>query len=335
MKMARQTLAELHDLTLAVMAKSNTAPEIAQQIADALVAAEADGVSSHGMDRLKAYSDQALSGKVDGQMFPEITRPAAAVIRADARGGFAYPAINGGIDRAAEILPETGMASIAIANSHHSGAIGLHVERLARRGFAAFMCGNGPSGMAPWGGERPLYGTNPIAFACPRQDADPLVLDLALSKVARGKIKLAADRGEAIPEGWAVDSSGQSTTDATAAMDGWLLPIGDAKGAALVMMVEILSALFTGSHFGFEASSFFTPKGDPPLIGQFMMAFDPAPMAGAAIAERMETLMTAITDQPGTRLPGARRFDLRAKAEADGVDIPDALLDDLRRRAEA
>jgi (2R)-3-sulfolactate dehydrogenase (NADP+) len=331
--MARQTLAELHDLTLAVLAKSNTAPEIAVQVADALVAAEADGVSSHGMDRLSAYSDQAISGKVNGQMLPEITRPAAAVVRADARGGFAYPAINGGIDLAAEIIRDTGTVSVAIANSHHSGALGLHVERMARHGFAAFMCGNGPSGMAPWGGERPLYGTNPIAFACPRRDDDPLVLDLALSKVARGKIKLAADRGEAIPDDWAVDSDGNATTDAAAAMDGWLLPIGDAKGAALVMMVEIMSALFTGSNFGFQASSFFTPEGDPPLIGQFLIAFDPAPMAGQAVAERMETLMTAITDQPGTRLPGARRFELRAKAQVEGVDIPDALLDDLRRRA--
>jgi (2R)-3-sulfolactate dehydrogenase (NADP+) len=331
--MTRQTLGQLHDLTLAVLARSKTSPEIAAHVAEALVAAEADGVASHGMARLPAYSDQAISGKVNGMIGPEITRPAAAVIRADAQGGFAYPAINGGLDLAAEIIGDTGTVSVAIANSHHSGAIGLHVERMARRGYAAFMCGNGPAGMAPWGGNRPLYGTNPIAFACPRRDGDPLVLDLALSKVARGKVKLAADAGEPIPEGWAVDSTGQATTDAAAAMDGWMLPIGDAKGAALVLMVEILSALMTGSNCGFEASSFFTPEGDPPRIGQFFIVFDPAPFAGDGFVDRVETLMGAITDQPGTRLPGARRFALRETAAAEGVDIPDPLLDDLKRRA--
>ena len=99
-------------------------------------------------------------------------------------------------------------------------------------------------------------------------------------------------------------------------------------------MVEILAALMTGSNCGFEASSFFTPEGEPPRIGQFFVVFDPGPFAGDAFLDRVETLMGAITEQPGTRLPGARRFALRAKAEAEGVDIPDALLGDLQKRAE-
>jgi LDH2 family malate/lactate/ureidoglycolate dehydrogenase len=164
-------------------------------------------------------------------------------------------------------------------------------------------------------------GTNPIAFACPRSGQPPLVIDLSLSKVARGKIMVAAQKGEAIPEGWALDAEGNATTDAKKALGGTMLPLGDAKGAALVLMVELLSAALSASHFGFEASSFFDAKGPPPRVGQLLLLIDPARFAGDAFAGRVETLLGAILGQAGTRLPGERRLKLRAAAALGGRQV--------------
>src|SRR5690606_2376488 len=130
--------------------------------------------------------------------------------------------------------------------------------------LVALMVGNSPKAMAFWGGRKPMIGTNPIAFAAPMPDMPPLVIDLALSQVARGRIVSAKDAGKSIPEGWAVDSEGNPTTDPAAALAGSLLPVGGAKGAALALMVEILAAALTGSSFGFEASSLFEGEGPAP-----------------------------------------------------------------------
>jgi (2R)-3-sulfolactate dehydrogenase (NADP+) len=238
------------------------------------------------------------------------------------------------LTRAIEMVEAAGVVAVAIGNSSHAGVLGHHVERLADHGLGAMAFVNTPAAISPWGGNRPLYGTDPIAFACPRPDAPPLVIDLSITKVARGKIKLAADRGEAIPEGWALDGDGNPTTDAGAAMQGGsLLPIGDAKGAALALMVELMGAAMTGSQYGYEASSFFDTEGGPPKTGQFFFVFKPERLGGDGVLARIEALMEAITDQPGTRIPGQRRLDNRAKAEADGVDIPDELLENLTWRA--
>jgi (2R)-3-sulfolactate dehydrogenase (NADP+) len=247
----------------------------------------------------------------------------------DAAHGFAYPALNLAFDALCELVPKCGIAAAAITRSHHSGVAGHQVERLADRGLIGLCFCNTPQGIAPWGGNRGVFGTNPIAFAAPRPGFPPLVIDMSLSKVARGKINVAAQRGESIPEGWAVDSNGAPTTDPNAAMQGTLLPMGDAKGAQLVLMVEVLAAALTASNFGYEASSFFTGVGDPPGVGQFIIAIDPQPFSNGAFADRIEALLAAMLDQPGTRLPGAQRFTRRDAAARDGVNIPQALYDEL------
>ncbi len=331
--MPRLSLSELHDLATGALSASKTSAENAAAVARALVKADADGIPSHGVSRLPAYADQAKAGKVDGFATPEVTTPKSASVRVDAKSGFAYPAIEAGIAAAMERIKETGIVGLAIGNSHHAGVAGHHVEPFAEEGYLALGFTNSPAGIAPWGGSRPIYGTNPIAFACPLKGKPPIVADLSTSKVARGKIKLAADKGEAIPEGWAVDADGKPTTDAKAAMGGSLLPMGDAKGAALVMMVEILTATLTGSNHGFEASSFFDDKGPAPHIGQFFIAIDPVGFSGGVFDERMEALAEAILSQEGTRMPGARRFNIREASARDGVDIPDNLFDDLKTRA--
>jgi (2R)-3-sulfolactate dehydrogenase (NADP+) len=235
--------------------------------------------------------------------------------------------------RGIEMARTAGVVGIGIGNSHHFGAAGYHVEKAAAAGLVALGFGNSPQAIAPWGGSKGLFGTNPIAFAAPRAGKAPLVIDLSLSKVARGKLMVAAQKGEAIPEGWALDPDGKPTTDPKKGMAGTMVPMGEAKGAALVLMVEILAATLTASNYGFEASSFFDAKGPPPRVGQFFLLIDPQRFAGPAFGTRLEALLGAILAQPGTRLPGERRLKLRAASVKDGIKVPADLLADLRKRA--
>ena len=327
--MANRSLEDLHDLAVGVLKASKTSHENAVSVANALIKADADGLASHGVARLPAFSAQALASKVDGFAEPSLTTTGDATLRVDARSGFAFPAIDMGLDKAREIVGRTGVVAVAVGHSHNAGVLGHHTERMAEAGLAAIAFTNSFGAIAPWGGNRPLYGTNPIAFSCPRKDAPPLVVDTSLSKVARGKVKLAADRGEAIPEGWCLDADGNPTTDAKAGFEGSFLPMGDARGAALVLMVEMLCSAMTGSNFAFEASSFYDAEGPPPHVGHLFVVFKPECLGGDNFLDRAEELMAAILEQPGTRLPGSRRLENRAKAEREGVEVPDALLDEL------
>ncbi|MCC7273821.1 MAG: Ldh family oxidoreductase [Alphaproteobacteria bacterium] len=331
--MATLPLADLRTLAEAVLVAAGTTPANAGHVAHALVAADADGIASHGVARLPAYCDQVRSGKVDGAAVPVVVQTAAATLAVDAADGFAYPAVALALDRAAALAATTGIAAAGVRRSHHFGVAGHHVERLARSGLVGLAFTNSPAGLAPWGGRRALYGTNPIAFACPRRDGAPLVVDLSLSKVARGRIMMAAQKGEPIPEGWAVDAEGRPTTDAKAAMAGTMLPMGDAKGAALALMVELLAAGLTGANYGFAAGSFFTADGPRPRIGHLFLAIDPAALGGPGFADRAAVLLDAATAEPGVRLPGDRRLAARAAAMAGGVAVPDGLLAELRSRA--
>ena len=327
------SLVEAERLAGGALEHAGTAPAAAASVAAALVRAEADGLSSHGLARIPAYCAQVRSGKVVGAAVPQLVPLGPSGARVDARYGFAFPALDLAIGAGIERAAATCAATVAVTSSHHFGVAGHHVERIAERGLIGLIMGNSPGGIAPWGGRRALFGTNPIAFACPRRDAAPLVIDVSLAKVARGKVMLAAQRGEPIPADWALDADGRPTTDAQAALAGTMLPLGDAKGAALALMVEILAAALTGANLASEASSFFDDRGPPPGVGQCLIVIDPAPFSEGRFLDRLEVLLGAIEDEPGARLPGARRLALRHKAAAEGIAVPPALLDQLRALA--
>jgi (2R)-3-sulfolactate dehydrogenase (NADP+) len=212
--------------------------------------------------------------------------------------------------------------------------LGLTAERLADAGLVTLVFANTPSAMAPWGGSRALFGTNPIAFAAPIPAGPPLVVDLALSEVARGKIMAAAEAGQPIPPGWANDRDGRPTTDARAALAGTLLPAGGAKGAALALMVEVLAAALTGGSFAAEASSFLDANGPPPSTGQLVVTIDPSAFpGGAGFGERLTSLAQDIATDGGARLPGSRRVARRREVANHGVAVPTRRLEALDRLA--
>ena len=322
----RLSLAEAEQFAFEALCASRTSPENARPTARALVAAEADGQGGHGLSRVPSYALQSRAGKVDGHARPRVERVAGAALRVDGGFGFAYPAIDAAIDALAPLAREQGIAVAAMHRSHHFGQAGAHAERLAERGLVAVVLGNSPKAMAFWGGRKAMLGTNPLAFAAPLpDDAAPLVIDLAMSVAARGKIVAAEKAGKPIPPDWAVDAAGSPTTDPKAALGGALLPIGGAKGGALALMIEIFAAAVTGSAFGWEASSFFDDKGGPPNMGHVLIAIDAGKLSAGAFDGRMAALLEALATEPGARLPGARRLTNRARAATEGVTVAPAL----------
>jgi (2R)-3-sulfolactate dehydrogenase (NADP+) len=324
------TIPEAESLVFDALVRCRTSDKNARSVARALVAAEADGLKGHGLSRVATYAAQARVGKIDGFATPTFDRPRPAIVAVDAGHGFAFPALDLALSVLPEVAREQGLAAAPIRRSHHCGAAGHPVEHLADRGLVGLLFANTPAAMAPWGGSVGVFGTNPIAFACPLPGRAPIVIDLSLSKVARGNILAAKQRGESIPEGWALDAAGRPTTDPDEALRGTMVPLGDAKGTALALMVELLAAGLTGARFASEASSFLDDKGGPPGTGQLLLAFDPVALGGEGALARCAMLAEAIEGQAGARLPGSRRLELRRKAREAGLDVADQLLASIR-----
>ena len=303
--------------------------------AHALVSAEAQGLASHGLSRVAMYTSHLRHQRVDGQAVPRVAHSANAAVVVDAAEGFAFPACELAIAQAIARARDNGIALGLVANSHHFGAAAWHLEAVAAAGMVGIAMGNSPAAMPFAGGRQAIFGTNPIAAVFPRKEQAPLVIDLSLSEVARGKIMVAARDGKPIPQGWALDAQGAPTTDAQAALAGSMLPMGGNKGAMLALMVELLVTALTGSQFGAEADSFFVAQGNRPRLGQAFIVIDPRRLAGGEVYHtRVEALLSAILQDEGVRLPGARRQALADQAGAQGISISDGLLAELNQLAD-
>ena len=322
----RVSISEAELLVKNAFLKNGVKEDIAASVSTALVAAEVEGQVGHGFSRVKDYIAQVKSKKINVDAKIKIEHPKPTSISVDADYGFAYPALDQAISEGSLVAKEYGSAVVSIFNSHHCGALSVQVEKIANHGLIGLMMANTPKAIAPWGGKDPFFGTNPIAFAVPRIANDPLVIDLSLSKVARGKIMHAKKVNTKIPEGWALDSSGQPTTDPDQALKGSMLPIGEAKGSALALMVEILAATFSGGRPSNEASSFLDTDGDPPGVGQFLMFIDPGKDNGSFF-NRLEKLLVNIEKIDGVRLPGNRRKNDIQKSKDLGLLLPADFID--------
>ncbi|MBS0419231.1 MAG: Ldh family oxidoreductase [Proteobacteria bacterium] len=312
-------LAAVEDLVTQILVTSGASKPNAAATAAALVAAQVDGQAGHGLSRVASYAAQVRSGKINGQAQPELRFTRTASLRIDAHGGFAYPALDLAIATLTTLTRDTGVAAAGIFNSHHIGQAGRTVERLAEHGLVAMVVSNTPRAMAIHGGVQPKLGTNPLAFAAPIPGRAPLVIDLALSLVARAKIVAAQKAGKPIPPDWAIDSEGNPATDATAALGGALLPAGGAKGSALALMLEILCGALAGGHFGWQATSFLDDQGPSPGVGQMLVAFAVDAFSGPEFGSRMTELCNELAAESGVRLPGERRLAGRDRARTDGL----------------
>ena len=322
---------ELITLVQAALTHAGATPNQAHSTALALVTAEASGLPSHGLSRVSMYVSHLKAGRVIGDAVPVIKNQRSSAVLIDAGNGFAFPACRMAIEEAISRARQHGIAIATVTNSHHFGMAAYHLDPVADAGMVGIACGNSPAAMPPAGGKRAIFGTNPIAAIFPRTGHPPVSVDLSLSEVARGKLMVAADKGESIPLGWALDSDGNPTTDPKKGLEGSMLAIGGTKGAMLAMVVELLVTTLTGAHFGAEADTFFKPEGNQPQLGQAFIVIDPKALGGDAVySERIEALVTAMLSDEGVRLPGQRRLQLLEAAKQSGLKVPQSLLDTIR-----
>jgi (2R)-3-sulfolactate dehydrogenase (NADP+) len=272
------------------------------------------------------------NGRADGTAHPAMVSERAGACLIDNRDGLPYVSVQWAVAEAIQRARRNGIAFAGIRNSAHVGVLGIHLLPVAEARLVGFGFTNSPAAIPAWGGKKALFGTNPVAAAFPRMDADPIVVDLALTTVVRGRIMMAMRKGERIPEGWALDRNGRPTTDPKEAIEqGSLFPIGGAKGAMLALMFELICASLTGAAIGPEADSFFSEEGNKPRIGQAFIAVDPAALAGTErFSERVETIVQAMLADPGVRLPGARRFAAE-RASREGIEVPDDLIAQIEK----
>jgi (2R)-3-sulfolactate dehydrogenase (NADP+) len=319
---------ELFLLAKQALLKAGAREAMAEAAARHLVRAEEQGLPTHGMSRVPFYCSMLRNGRADGAARPSMAADKAAVCLIDNADGLPYESAAWAIEEAIQRARRNGIGFAGIRNSAHVGVLGIHLLKVAAAGMVGVAFTNSPAAIPAWGGKKALFGTDPVAFAFPRPGAEPIVVDLALTTVTRGRIMVAMQKGEKIPEGWALDRHGKPTTDPKEAIEqGSLFPIGGTKGAMLALAFELVCAALTGAAIGPEADSFFSEAGNKPRIGQAFLAIDPGALAGRdKYFERVETVVRTMLADEGVRLPGARRFASEKRLQKEGIEVADELL---------
>lgn len=327
METVKISLEELRDLAERVLARHGADAENARAIAANMVGAERDGAHSHGIFRLPGHVNSLRTGKANGAAKPTLETVTPVMLRVEGDRGYAPLAQELGLPALVEAAKAQGLALLALRRIVHFAALWPEAEWLAERGLAALVCTSSPPYVAPHGGTRPFFGTNPIAFAWPKEGG-PMVFDMATSVTARGEIGMALREGHAAPEGAGIDAEGNPTTDPKAILEGGAqLAFGGHKGSAIAMMVDLLAGPLIGEVTSLECGEEDNGDGGPGLGGEFILALDPARMGGGGGAARLFEEF----ERTGARLPGARRHRNRARAEAEGtVDVSASLLQTCR-----
>jgi delta1-piperideine-2-carboxylate reductase len=328
--------ADLQALLHRIFVRHGCSETVAASLAFNCASAQRDGAHSHGVFRIPGYVSTLASGWVDGQAVPVVSDVASGYVRVDARGGFAQPALAAARALLVEKARSAGIAVLAIHNSHHFAALWPDIEPFADEGLVALSVVNSMTCVVPHGARKPLFGTNPIAFAAPCAGSDPIVFDMATSAIAHGDVQIAARKGELLPEGMGVDSEGQPTREPGKILDGGaLLPFGGHKGSALSMMVELLAAALTGGHFSWEFDWAQHPGAKTPWTGQLIIVIDPSKAEGNRFAERSRQLVEQMQAVGLTRMPGERRYREREASARDGVSLTVEELAQLQSMAQA
>ncbi len=327
----RLSLDEARSLARRVLSAAGLSPAHVDAVAETMVAGERDGCASHGLYRLLVAADSIAKGVVSVDAAPALDEPAPALVRVDGGGGFAQLAFERGRPLLVEKARRFGIAALALNNVVHFAALWPEVETLARDGLVALAFTPSHAWVAPEGGTKPVFGTNPIAFGWPRPGPHPFVFDFATSATARGEIELRRRAGEPVPADW-----GASTTVAEDVLAGAMRTFGGHKGSALAAMVELLAGPLIGDLTSQESLDADAGRKGSPLGGELILALDPAGFLGAAAGQhlqRAEALFEAIQAQ-GARLPSERRYAARAVSEREGVAIPAALHRDILKLLE-
>ena len=321
---AQLTKNDAFELAKKTLMACGASEDNALPLANGIVAAELEGIKSHGFHYLPIYCLHLQCQKVKGLATPTINSRSPVAFTVDADNGFAHRAITLGFKDLIPAAKENGIASLAISNSYNCGVLGYHTQTLAREKLIGIGFTNAPASIAPVGGIKPVVGTNPISVAVYNKGSIKILIDQSASVVAKSEISVRAKSGEAIPTGWAFGPDGEDTTDPSIALKGTMAPTGGYKGFGIGLFVEIMTACLTGANLGTEASSFADDKGGPPGTGQFFIAINPEKYS-QGFEEKITSLINNIESQDVPRVPGTKRI---ANANAN-ADIPINIKEDL------
>jgi LDH2 family malate/lactate/ureidoglycolate dehydrogenase len=327
---------QLEEYGAHLLAAAGLPEEDALLVASSLVDANLRGVDSHGISRIPIYVKRLQLGLVNTHPDVRVVSESGGALVVDGDNGMGQVVMQRSLELALSCVPSAGTVSVAVRNSNHYGSGAYFAKKAAAANTAIFLYGNAPSTMAAWGGRERFLGTNPYTFCVPAGNREPMILDMATSVVARGRIILAEQVGEKIPEGWAVDPDGEPTTDPESALAGSVLPFGGPKGYGIALMVEIMAAMFSGAASGPEIGDLYDDLERPQGVGAFFTlhdigAFQPLDH----FSQRMENLFDAIK-QSGSAdrevlIPGeleARAAQLNAE---HGITVPSAVVVELEK----
>jgi LDH2 family malate/lactate/ureidoglycolate dehydrogenase len=323
-----------------ILGAVGTPPDTATIVARSLTTADLRGVSSHGVSRLPAYLRRVQAGLIRPAARPEVVAETPASVTLDGGAGFGHASGWHAIGLAIERATTQGVAAAAVRNSTHFGIAGLFAERAAVSGMVGVATSNGAALMAPPGTRTRVLGTNPLAIALPLGDDVPIVLDMATSTAALGKILLARDAGSPIPGDWALDLNGTPTTDPAIAAGGLLTPLGGHKGFGLAFALEAVSAALSGASAGPDAGSVYRTWDRPEDLGHFFLAIDPRAFAGIEqFISTVRALAIAVHhaepvgDGQGALLPGEIERRRETRARRDGLEVAPAMAASLEEAA--
>jgi len=312
-------------------------PDDARLAADTLVQADLWGHQSHGVMRLSWYVARLRAGVCEPVARPELVVDAGAIGVMDGHDAMGQVLTARAMEDAIRRAKAHGIGAVALRNSNHFGTAMYFTLMAARAGCVGFLSTNASPAMAPWGGRKKTVGTNPWSWAAPAGGHPPMVLDIANTGVARGKIYLAKQKGLPIPEGWAIDAQGAPTTDPAAAIAGIVLPMAQHKGYAIAAMMDMLSGILTGSAFGSAVHGPYQTEHRSGA-GQFMLAIDIAAVQPLAeFNARMERYIAELKSVPLAQgfdevvYPGEIEARNDARNRAAGLLLPEDTIADLRK----
>ncbi len=306
------SLDEIFNLAKKTLLANGCDDETASILSDLIMKAERDGSLSHGLFRLPAYVSGLKSGKINGKGKPEVKKISPSVIKVLGNNCLAPVVLNKGIPELIKATKENGIAVLAINNSHHMAAMWPETEMIAEQGLVAFACTSYKPMVAPAGGKKSLFGTNPISFAWPRKGKTPVVYDMATASMAMGVFQVAKIEGYKVPLGTGLSKDGKETTDPGEIADGGvLLPFGGYKGSAIAMMVELLAGSLVGDNFSYETAAKDNNDGGPPSGGEFILAISPDKLSENDWDKHSNEFFDKMKSMDGVRLPGERRHKNR------------------------
>lgn len=309
----------------------------AHDVSHSLATADARGLTSHGVSRMEIYAKRLKDGVISPRSQVNILEERASTLLVDGGNGMGVPVALATMDQLIKMARRTGIAMGTVRNSNHFGMAGYIAEHANRHGMIGYAASNGPSRMPAYGGSTPVFGTSPFACSIPRENDDSILVDMATCVVARGKIIVAARAGERIPEGWALDSAGNPTTDPHAALLGSVLPFAGPKGSAIALTIEVLAGVLGGTAWGTGVGDIYSDSSSSSKTSHTLMAIDVSAFGNTeTFFKNLEDLVAQITTEtadgrPGALLPGQREKNLERLALSDGLELSPEVVADLNQ----